>query len=174
MIELWYALSALPPEGLDLVVEDQEIWRGPAEQFNLDCEITSPLHARALLLAQPEGCVVRGRIQGTVNLPCDRCAARAVVTVDQRFDSFEPLPGSGESDFDEAVMRLGASGPEINLAALLWQEFSLALPVHPLCRPDCAGLCPECGKDRNEGPCACSSEEGDPRLQALRGLKLSR
>ena len=54
----------------------------------------------------------------------------------------------------------------------LWEEFSLALPVKPLCRPDCRGLCPECGKNLNEGACGCSRDSGDPRLAALRQLKV--
>ena len=48
----------------------------------------------------------------------------------------------------------------------------LALPPNPLCRPDCKGLCPECGANLNEGMCACSRDEGDPRMAVLRGLKV--
>ena len=64
--------------------------------------------------------------------------------------------------------------PEINLAGLLWEEFVLALPVRPLCKPDCKGLCPDCGKNLNEGSCSCVRDEGDPRLAALRGLKVKK
>lgn len=173
MTELCYALSALPPEGLELTVDDQSVWSAPAAEFGLDCVITKPLKAKVFVMAQADGCFVRGHIEGEVQLPCDLCAARSTVTINQAFDSFEPMPGSGESDVDEDVMRLGQSGPEVHLEALLWQEFSLALPVHILCRPECAGLCASCGKDLNEGPCGCVQQEGDPRLAVLRGLKLA-
>ena len=59
----------------------------------------------------------------------------------------------------------------LDLAPLLREEAILAIPMDALCRPDCAGLCPECGKNLNEGPCDCQPEEIDPRLEALRKLR---
>jgi uncharacterized protein len=174
MTEIWYALNNLPSGGLALTVDEIGVWAEPAEEFGLDCEFVVPVRAEITLLPQTDGCIVRGHMRGEVNLPCDRCAAKAKAKIDQRIDCFEPFPDSGDSDFDDAVMRVSANGPEINIAALLWQEFSLALPVHPLCRPDCAGLCVYCGQDLNDGPCACVSEEGDPRLALLRALKVNR
>ena len=47
----------------------------------------------------------------------------------------------------------------------------MAVPMKPLCREDCQGLCPECGKDLNLGPCAGAHETVDPRWEALRALK---
>ncbi len=88
---------------------------------------------------------------------------------------------AGEHDFmildaevDEEVMRLSPEGrgAEINLVALLWEEFILALPEKVLCKPDCRGLCRNCGQNLNAGPCSCRSDDLDPRLEKLRGLKL--
>jgi uncharacterized protein len=42
--------------------------------------------------------------------------------------------------------------------------------MHPLCRPDCQGLCPVCGKDRNVESCQCQTEWVDPRLSGLKAL----
>jgi uncharacterized protein len=47
----------------------------------------------------------------------------------------------------------------------------LDAPTTPLCRPDCAGLCPQCGADRNEQACACQPPPADPRWSALDALK---
>ena len=47
-----------------------------------------------------------------------------------------------------------------------------ALPVNPLCKTDCKGLCPQCGTNLNNGTCGCIPDEGDPRLAVLRGLTL--
>jgi uncharacterized protein len=44
----------------------------------------------------------------------------------------------------------------------------LDVPMRPLCRPDCQGLCMNCGQNLNEGDCGCEEEEIDPRLEALR------
>jgi uncharacterized protein len=103
-----------------------------------------------------------------------------LVVLNQSFDEFEEYPGQVETEpegneselLDECAVSIVDGVPVLNLAALLWEEFSLALPVKPLCRPDCKGLCPECGKNLNEGACGCSPDTGDPRLAALRQLKV--
>ena len=172
-MDYWIALSELPLAGLSLTVDDPSVWTAPLREFNVACTVLSPLKADVFLLKQEEGCFVRGRLIGEVAMPCDRCAEASHVTIDQPFETFEPIPSSsdaGSDDVDENVMRLGESGPEINLAALLWEEFSLSLPIHPLCRSDCDGLCPACGKNLNEGACACNCKQDDPRFDALRGL----
>lgn len=52
---------------------------------------------------------------------------------------------------------------------LVEEQLLLELPMKPLCRPDCRGLCPRCGADRNSAPCGCR-EEGDERLAKLKSL----
>lgn len=52
---------------------------------------------------------------------------------------------------------------------LVEEQLQLELPMKPLCRPDCRGLCPTCGADLNAGPCDCR-EEGDERLAKLKSL----
>jgi uncharacterized metal-binding protein YceD (DUF177 family) len=54
---------------------------------------------------------------------------------------------------------------------ILFEQLQLNIPMKPLCRPECKGLCPICGADRNEGECSCSDSTTDPRWQALAGLK---
>lgn len=46
----------------------------------------------------------------------------------------------------------------------------LELPTKFLCKPDCKGLCPQCGKNLNEGKCSCSARQVDPRLEILKKL----
>ena len=46
--------------------------------------------------------------------------------------------------------------PQIDLSTCVREELALAVPRYPLCRDDCAGLCPRCGADLNAGPCACA------------------
>lgn len=183
MTAYWIDIRSLPPEGRNFTVDDPTVWSVPMAEFDLNCTVRRPLCGEVTLLPQEDGCLARGRLTGEVALPCNRCAEDAVVLVDSRFESFEPYPvpaeGSREKDEtaletdDELVMRLNNGAPELNLAGLLWEEFSLALPVKPLCRPECAGLCPICGGNLNETRCACAREEGDPRLATLRGLVIS-
>ncbi len=58
----------------------------------------------------------------------------------------------------------------LDLGDMLREQFYLALPMRPLCRPDCQGLCPQCGADRNVEACQCQSEWVDPRLSVLKAL----
>jgi uncharacterized protein len=52
---------------------------------------------------------------------------------------------------------------------LVEEQLLLELPMKPLCRPDCLGLCPRCGTDRNSDPCDCR-DEADERLAKLKSL----
>ena len=68
-------------------------------------------------------------------------------------------------DLETDVYRNG----ELDLTALLETEATLALPMKPLCREGCRGLCPVCGGNRNVTPCACEPHAPDPRWAALKG-----
>ena len=59
----------------------------------------------------------------------------------------------------------------IDLGEMLREQFYLAVPMKPLCRDDCKGLCPQCGTNRNTGQCSCTQGWVDPRLAALQALK---
>ena len=74
----------------------------------------------------------------------------------------------GPADLDVATY----VDEQIDLEEALRAELLLALPIAPLCRDDCKGLCARCGKDLNEGPCACPPEPKDDRWAALRSVKL--
>jgi uncharacterized protein len=63
------------------------------------------------------------------------------------------------------------SGDEIDLGQMMREQFYLALPMKPLCRQDCQGLCPVCGKNRNRETCSCESTWVDPRFEVLRNFK---
>jgi uncharacterized protein len=58
----------------------------------------------------------------------------------------------------------------IDLSPIVRDLSLLDLPMQPICRPDCRGLCPECGQNLNEGECDCDRGDVDPRLEALRKL----
>jgi uncharacterized protein len=71
-----------------------------------------------------------------------------------------------DEDLDTAYYR----DHVLDLAEMLREQFYLALPMQPLCRPDCQGLCPSCGIDRNVETCQCKTEWVDPRLSVLKAL----
>ena len=182
MPEYKIALHSLPPQGETFVLDDQAIWTSSIAENAMDCRIIQPLRGEVSLLPQEDGCLVRGHLSGCVLVPCNRCAEDATVVLNSNFDSFEPYPPSGldegednkefDSDADEFIIQMVDGAPLLDLTALCWEEFVLALPVRPLCKPDCKGLCPQCGTNLNEKACSCVKEEGDPRFAILRGLTL--
>jgi DUF177 domain-containing protein len=122
----------------------------------------------------------RFRLEGTarteLELTCSRCLEPYTMPVDAAFD-VRYLPASdgadggerevGEEDLDTSVYR----DDQIDLNEVLREQFYLALPMKPLCRADCQGLCPVCGTNLNKGTCSCKREWEDPRLAALKKLK---
>ncbi len=182
---MWLAMSDLPAEGRRLTFDDPAIWTVPLQEFGIPCRILVPLEAELFVVPHHgdgvDGCFIRGTLRGEVSLPCNRCAEDARIVINSDFETFEPFPVEHDAERasqqerlssddvpDEEVVRIKDGVAQFNPQALLWEEFSLALPVKPLCRPDCKGLCPVCGHNRNKGDCSCATEEGDPRLAALK------
>ena len=129
-----------------------------------------------------------GRVRGEMELACARCLEPFPLPVDAPFDlRYLPLhlnmTGSGtegESDEDDATgEEVGGDDlttafyrdDQIDLLQLVREQLYLVLPMKPLHREDCRGLCPNCGANLNETTCACKNEWEDPRLAPLRKLK---
>lgn len=118
---------------------------------------------------------VAGRVRAPLTLACGRCAEPFAFSVDATFD-LEYVP---EAEVEEKPER--EIEPEefalayyednaIDLGALMQEQFYLAMPMKPLCQPDCRGLCALCGKNLNQGSCECRASWEDPRLAVLRSL----
>ena len=165
------SLNDLSPEGKEFTLDDAAIWQEPMDEFGLDFRVSKPLRARILVLPTDGGWLVRGTLEGEVVLPCSRCAEDSVAVIAARFEDFENKPGMGE-DEDESDESVAPAEMEENTDGRIVFEHNSPLPVTPLCRKDCKGLCAGCGVNLNEGMCACTEEEGDPRMAALRGLTL--
>ena len=137
------------------------------ELRNAGAEIpdSTPVEIDGTLERVSEGIVVRGTVHARWQAACSRCLAPVEGELDVHVDElFEPHPLAGETyQLDVDV---------VDLEPLLRDALLLELPAAPLCRPDCAGLCPTCGIDRNVASCDCTTEELDPRWAALRSLDL--
>jgi len=79
-------------------------------------------------------------------------------------------PGEREVEADDMDTAF-YENDEIDLGQLMQEQFYLALPMKPLCKDDCKGLCPNCGTNLNKATCDCTTHWEDPRLAALRALK---
>ncbi|MGB8957081.1 MAG: YceD family protein [Tumebacillaceae bacterium] len=112
--------------------------------------------------------IVQGNLTTQATYRCSRClcdfSEELHVPFDESFLQVDKVPGDQEGDEEE---RIPVVGDTIDLTPYLEQAVNLALPYSPVCREDCAGLCPECGVNRNEVTCSCNTERIDPRLADL-------
>jgi uncharacterized protein len=114
-----------------------------------------------------------GRVTTTLRMPCSRCLEPFDCPVDAEFDlRYQPHSqntGEGEREVEEDDLTTAFYvNDEIDLGQLMKEQFYLSLPMKPLCRDDCRGLCPACGTNWNRGSCECRPEWEDPRLAALK------
>lgn len=105
------------------------------------------------------------QVAAAVHTRCARCNCPVVYnkTVDVDFALVSGFEGGEERDDVIAV-----SSDEVDLDAIVVPELLLDMEMAVLCREDCKGLCHQCGKNLNEGPCGCEQRPVDPRLEALR------
>jgi uncharacterized protein len=99
--------------------------------------------------------------------PCMRCLAPAFVAVDVDAQEYEAVDAGAD---DELRSEYVADG-ELDVAAWARDQVALAVPGQILCRPDCAGLCPVCGRDLNVEPHTHEAQPVDPRWSALEALR---
>ena len=99
--------------------------------------------------------------------PCDRCAAPTRKRYTFRFSHV--LAREVEEEENDDYILVDESF-KLDLDELLRSDILLELPYKYLCREDCKGLCPSCGKNLNEGPCGCNLHQVDPRLEVLKKL----
>ena len=143
----------------------------------VDAEITvvAPFRGRVQLLRAGTGVWVTGRLETVVALSCTRCLSECRMPVNFEIkEEFCPsidivtgvqLPEEPDQDQDPAT--LIDERHILDLAEVIRQDLWLSLPSAPICRPDCKGLCPQCGQNRSEDSCHCEAEVADVRWAAL-------
>jgi uncharacterized protein len=117
-----------------------------------------------------------GRVTTTLELPCSRClepfAWPVQADFNLRYQPHSTNTGEGEREIEEDDLTTAFyENDEIDLGQLMREQFYLSLPMKPLCREDCLGLCPVCGTNLNRGNCHCERGWDDPRMAVLKTLK---
>ncbi len=131
--------------------------------------VSVPEEVEAELTVTPasSGTVLELRLPVRLHGPCVRCLADAVV---ERELSLREYQATSPGDSEELTTQYLENG-NLDVSAWVRDALVLALPDKILCRPDCAGLCPVCGKDLNAEPHAHDEDAVDPRWAALSRLK---
>jgi uncharacterized protein len=176
-----------------------DIQKIPAEGLRFDEALhPPPLEGPAGESLRPRGVRLRGRaepgargvglrahLDASLELTCGRCLETVPFTVSTEValtlvpEAAEPegegMARPGEIEVtDEDASLFGCPDGKADLEALVMEQIYLALPLKPLCRETCQGLCPQCGANRNRVTCDCQREEVDPRLAPLLQFKKTR
>jgi uncharacterized protein len=160
-------VRSVPPEEFG-----DEPW-GPAVE-----ELVGPVELDLLLEAVSGGILVRGTLRAGAVASCGRCLAPTTrtwaVDVLELHRSAAPDDDELLDEDDEDLDYVLIDGDtQLDLDQMVRDALVVGQPVRVLCREECAGLCPTCGADRNTEPCDHGRETvGDPRWEALRGLRL--
>ena len=139
-------------------------------------KLLTAVHLDALIRKVEEEITVEARLKAEVEMPCSRCLKEHRQQIDEAFEVIYLPEPEEQENIDE--LELGETdlnveyytGDIIDLTELAREQLLLVLPIKPLCKEDCAGLCPSCGLDLNEGTCSCPKEVFDPRFSVLRKL----
>ncbi len=125
------------------------------------------LHGTVQVVRVQGGLLVRGTVESQLGLECVRCLEPFVLPITLELEETFRLPGAGpRPDVSYAVGNDGW----LDLAPLLREQAWVAIPMKPLCSPDCKGLCPQCGTNLNLESCTCESMRLDQRLALLKDL----
>jgi DUF177 domain-containing protein len=127
----------------------------------------SPVRLDIRLDAIVEGVAVTGSVASTVSVECRRCLASTTVELSVPVSELYSSPDHPQADESYAL-----HGEELDLEPMVRDLLMLAMPLNPLCREDCKGLCPACGQDLNDADCG-HRPPGDLRWEPLRNLKQS-
>ena len=141
-----------------------------------DYRVLAPVVLTATVSRTRAKVAIAGEAATTLEMSCSRCLEGFPVPVTATFDlsylpSDEAPVGSGEVEVaDEDINTAYYQHGQIDLAELIHEQLYLVLPMKPLCKDDCQGLCPMCGANRNTTTCTCEATWTDPRLAGLKAL----
>lgn len=145
----------------------------------------SPVGMSGVIARVDEEYLLDGELTFSGELACSRCVApypfsEAIplhLRLRKRPAAARPEKARPDEADEELEMDPGEldvvifDEPVLPLAEIAREQVLMAIPMKPLCREECRGLCPECGKDRNVAECSCDARRVDPRLEVLKSLK---
>ena len=136
------------------------------------------IECRGRVVPAAEGLLLRASLEYEQTLRCVRCLLPVAVPVRSEVELLIHVGGQEAMDEERALEEqdlgvLFLEGPQLDTRPILIEQVQLGVPMKPLCKEDCAGLCSSCGADRNRLPCGCE-EATDPRWGALAGLEQGR
>jgi uncharacterized protein len=144
----------------------------PPYQVDEGVESVSPLRGTVKLNRTNRGVLADADVATDLKLECSRCLEEVVVPIkthitEEYYPTVDLRSGVAVDRPDGGTGFMLNEAHELDLTEPVRQSILLELPMKPLCRADCAGLCPRCGQNLNERRCDCAIEPADPRLSQL-------
>jgi uncharacterized protein len=149
-----------------LRVDVRDLRRGPVETVGavattdpllegLEVSLAEPLQVSGVLETTGRGDYLwKGRFDGAAHVTCRRCLREFVQPVEATVAAL--FTADPELQDDPSAYPLTEPVTHVDVTAPVREELALAASTYGLCREDCLGLCPRCGADLNQGPCACA------------------
>ena len=134
-----------------------------------ELSLVGPVSFRGVMENAAPYLELNGEVEGKIRLECSRCLApfEQEITA-QVAEAYTNRPEALDPEDADAVSFF--EGDFIDIGPALVKAIFLELPMHPLCRPDCRGICPQCGADLNQTECSCKDNTIDIRMAGLKSL----
>jgi uncharacterized protein len=163
-------VSEIPEEGLTVRITgdslDREALRGIAFE--------APPVGDAFVERVGLHVLIRGHLKAVLEIECSRCVDRVSFPLDIDFrHTLRPydkkLSNFKEVELHTEDLEFGHYEDDfVELGPIIEEHIVLSLPMKPLCRDDCKGLCPRCGSNLNESSCSCSEKDTASRFDGLK------
>lgn len=137
-------------------------------------ELGEPVPVDLRVTVQDERVRVAGALKTGLVLTCSRCACRFSLNIDKDFavEYWPDTTDEGEIELDFEDLGVGFYlGDKFDLREVILEQMLIDIPMNPVCKDDCRGLCESCGADLNCEECTCGGEKVDSRLEALLELR---
>ena len=155
---------------------DIELSPESLELEDSDLKLKGDLHATGEIEKTAAEVIVRGSITGDAEVECSRCLqpVEQKLKIDFQANFVTPEHFSLDKENEVSISDLDTDvleGDRIEIKDIVREQILLNIPEQVFCNPDCKGLCPKCGANRNLIDCKCDLNETDPRWAALKNLR---
>ena len=148
----------------ELVVPAEGLALGGPTGDGARVEDGTPVVVDVVVESLSNGLTVNGEVRTEWQGTCRRCLGQASGELVAEVSELYQVHPTSEDAF-------AFDGEQLDLGPMVRELVLMELPPAPLCRPDCAGICAQCGADRNAAPCECRQDVVDPRWAGLEQLR---
>lgn len=170
--------------GLSVETDEPLVWLDDlaSDPLRRLYQFPQPFHVKVRLHKSASNVFIEGRYSGAAEAQCVRCLRSFQVAFDEPLkltllplEPLRPTPGGNERELQADDLDLAYYDQEqVDLGKMVAEQIILSLDLYPHCRPDCQGLCSQCGVNLNEMACRCQQAQSDERWAALKQLRIAK